>query len=78
MAADLGRAVKFAAGSRFSGSEGRTLAALRGRHDELAAARRWTLQKRLWHWQWEQVFAAVNEPRPAAPLIEPEDREGCA
>jgi hypothetical protein len=36
------------------------IAALRGRHDELSAARRRALQKRLW--QWEQAFRAKCKP----------------
>lgn len=51
------------------------IAAQRGRYDELSLARRRALQKRLWQWQWEQAFRAMNEPRQAAPLIEPDDRE---
>lgn len=51
------------------------IAALRGRHDEFSAARRLALQKRLWQWQWEQAFRAMNEPRPFAPLIDPPEED---
>lgn len=45
--------------------------ALNGHADELSRARRLALQKRLWQYQWEQVFRGECERNPADyPLIE--------
>jgi hypothetical protein len=51
------------------------IAAMRGRHDEFSVARRRALQQRLWQWQWEQAFRAMNEPQPLVPLIEPPEED---